>query len=114
MLLINGLSKFPIKDNPVFCNGPKRLPKSPPIVLFYVAEELFPRALQSLKLVLLVHNNLCRKLFSSLQSPTTLDKIFKITSVPFCIPGFNLLSSELDNSTFKTFHVKSHFILILY
>ena len=30
MLLINGLSKFPIKDNPVFRNGPKRLPKSPP------------------------------------------------------------------------------------
>ena len=26
----NGLSTFPIKDNPVFINGPKILPKDPP------------------------------------------------------------------------------------
>ena len=30
MLLANGLSTFPIKDNPVFRNGPKSLPKSTP------------------------------------------------------------------------------------
>ena len=29
-LLANGLSKFPIKGNPVFSNGPKNLPKNPP------------------------------------------------------------------------------------
>ena len=44
-------------------------------------------------------NNLCGKLFSSLESPTTFDEIFKVTSVPFFIPDFNLLSCELDNFT---------------
>ena len=29
-LLANGLSTFFIKDNPVFSNGPKSLPKNPP------------------------------------------------------------------------------------
>ena len=29
-LLVNGLSKFFIKGNLVFSNGPKRLPKNPP------------------------------------------------------------------------------------
>ena len=29
-LLVNGLSTFPIKDNPVFSNCPKSLPKNPP------------------------------------------------------------------------------------
>ena len=28
-LLANGLSTFSIKDNPVFSNGPKNLPKNP-------------------------------------------------------------------------------------
>ena len=28
-LLANGLSTFPIKDNPVFNNGPKSLPRNP-------------------------------------------------------------------------------------
>ena len=41
------------------------------------------------------------KLFASLQSPTTLDEIFKVTSVPFFIPDFNLSSCEVDNITFK-------------
>ena len=68
-----------------------------PIVLFYateflinftLAEELFAKALQSLKTCVLVNINLCRKLFSSLESPTTFDEIFKATSVPF-----NLLMS---------------------
>ena len=30
-LLASGLSTFPIKDNPVFSNGPKSLPKNPPV-----------------------------------------------------------------------------------
>ena len=29
-LLANGLSTFPIKDNPGFSNAPKTLPKNPP------------------------------------------------------------------------------------
>ena len=29
-LLANGLGTFPIKDNQVFSNGPKSLPKNPP------------------------------------------------------------------------------------
>ena len=29
-LLANGSSTFPIKDNPVYSNGPKILPKNPP------------------------------------------------------------------------------------
>ena len=40
----------------------------------------------------LVNNNLLRKLFSSLESPTTFEKIFKVTSVPFFVPDFDLLS----------------------
>ena len=30
MLLADGLSTFPVKDNPVFSNGPKSLPRNPP------------------------------------------------------------------------------------
>ena len=40
----------------------------------------------------LVNNNLCGKLFSSLELTTTFDKSFKVTSVQFVIPGFDLLS----------------------
>ena len=56
MLLANGLSTFPIKDNPVFSNGPKGLPKNPPVcpILynwafdnFILADELFAKALGS-------------------------------------------------------------------
>ena len=41
------------------------------------------------------------KLFSSFESPTTFDEIFKVTSAPFFIPDFKLLSWELGNFTFK-------------
>ena len=37
-------------------------------------------------------NNLCGKLISSLESPTTFEEIFEITSVTFFTPDFNLLS----------------------
>ena len=47
------------------------------------------------------NKNLCGKLFSSLESPITFEEIFKVTSVPFFIPDFNLLSYKLDNFTFK-------------
>ena len=59
------------------------------------------KALRSFETCVLVNNNLCEKLFSSLESPKTLNGIFKVTSVPFFIPNSNLLSYELDNFTFK-------------
>ena len=49
------------------------------------------------------YETLCRKLFSSLESPTTLDKIFKVILVPFFIPDFNLLS-ELDDFIFEVLY----------
>ena len=64
-----------------------------------LADELFTKALPSLKTGLLVNNDLHEKLISSLDLPITFDKRFKVTSVPFCIPDFNLLSGELDNFT---------------
>ena len=83
-----------------------------PIVLFYVNiilpdynfilhEELFAKVQQSLETCSLVNNNLCGKLFSSLESPTANDKSFKTTSAPFFIPDFDLLSRKLDNFTYR-------------
>ena len=64
---------------------------------FILVEELFAKALQSLKTCVVVNNNLCGKLFLSLVSPTRFDESFKVTSVAFFIPDLNLLSYELDN-----------------
>ena len=109
-LLANGLSTFPINDNPVFNNGTKSLPKNPldchilynsVFDNFTLARELFAKALPSFEICVLVNNNLCRKLFSSLESQTTFDESFKVTPVPFFIPDFNLLRGEFDNLTFK-------------
>ena len=71
---------------------------------FILADEQFAKALRSFETCALVNNNLCINLFSSLESPTTFDEIFKVTSVPFFIPDFNLLSWELDNFTFKVLY----------
>ena len=58
--------------------------------------------LQKLETCVLVNNNLCGKLFSSLESlATTFDESLKVTSVAFFIPDFNLLSRELDNFNLK-------------
>ena len=67
-------------------------------------EELFEKALQSLETCVLVKNNLCEKLFSSLESPKIFEEIFKVTSVPIFIPDFHLLSCELDNFTFNVLY----------
>ena len=67
-------------------------------------DEPFAKALQTLETCVLVSNNLCRKLFSSLELPTTFEEIFKITLAPFFIPDFNLLSCELENFTFKVLY----------
>ena len=91
-LLANGLSTFPIKGNPVFSNGPKSLPKNPPgcpilcnwvFDNFILAEELFAEALRNFKTCVLVNKNLCGKLFSSLESPTTFDKFSKLLQFYF-------------------------------
>ena len=98
-ILTNGLSTFPIKGNPVLSNAPKSLPRNPPdypilcnwvFDSFILAEELFAKALWSFKTCVLIYKNLWRKLFSSLESPTTFEEFFKDTSVPFFIPCFNL------------------------
>ena len=66
-----------------------------------LTEELFAKDLQSFETYVLVNNNLWRKLFSSLESPKILDEKFKVTSVPFFITDFNLLSCKLDNFIFN-------------
>ena len=105
-ILSKGLSTFPIKGNSVFGKNPKNLPQNPPdcaflcdwfFYYFILAEELFEKAWRSFGTCLLVNNNLCRKLFSLLESPTAFDVIFKVTSVLFFVPNFGLLSCELDN-----------------
>ena len=66
---------------------------------FVLADEPFEKALHSLET--------CRAVrFScpSLKSPTTFDKRFYVTSVPFFISDFNLLSWELDKFTFKVLY----------
>ena len=111
--LANGLSTFPIKGNPVFSNSPKSLPKNPPDYTtlcnwvfenFMLTDEPFENALRSFETCVLVNNNLCGKLISSLESPTTFDGRCKVTLVSFFIADFNLLSCELDNFTFNVLY----------
>ena len=52
----------------------------------------------------IVNNNLCRKLVSSLEVPIKFDERLKGTSVPFSIAYFNLLSCELDKFLFHVFY----------
>ena len=83
-LLANALSTFFIRAKPVFSNGSKCIPKNPPDCPFLCSwvlnnlilpDKLFAKALQNLKYCILVNNNLCQKLFSSLESPTTTEFI---------------------------------------
>ena len=50
---------------------------------FILADELFAKTLRPLKDCLSVNNNLCGKLFSSLESPVTFDERFKVNSLSF-------------------------------
>ena len=119
MLLANSLSTFPIKSNLVFSNGSKNVPKNLPdfpilcnwfFDNFILAEKLFAKAFRSFETCILVNNNLCEQLFSSLEAPITLaspktfGEIFKATSVTFFNPGFILLGYEVDSFTFKVFY----------
>ena len=74
-------------------------------------DEPFAKVLRSLENCVLVNNNWCKKIFSSLESPATFDERFEVTPIPFFIPDFNLLSCKLENFTFKVFNVYS---IILY
>ena len=77
MLFADTFNTFFIKDNPVFNNGPKSLPRNLPdcsilcnwvFYNFILADKSFEKALRSLETCVLVNNSLCRKLFSSLES----------------------------------------------
>ena len=92
-LLANGLNKFSIKGNPIFCNVPESLPKNPPhchilcnwvFDNFILVEELFGKSLRSFEIYVLVINNLRAKLFSSLKSPRMLECLAECqTMFPF-------------------------------
>ena len=69
-----------------------------------MAYELYAKTLQILRTYVSVNNNLCGKLVLSLESPITFDERFRVTSVVFFIPDFNLLACELGNATFKLLH----------
>ena len=70
-LLVDGLSVFSDKGNPIFSNGPKSVPKNPPdcpilcswvFYSFILAVEPFSKALRSIEACVLINNNLCRNL----------------------------------------------------
>ena len=69
-----------------------------------LTDEPFPKALRFCETCALVYNNLCGKLFSSTESPTTFDERFKAALVPSFITEFNLVSCELDNFTFNVLY----------
>ena len=71
---------------------------------FYISWGTTCKSFTKLETCVLVNNNLCGKLLSSLKPPTTFDESFKVIPVPFFIPDFNLLSCELDNFTFKVLY----------
>ena len=75
-----------------------------------MADEPFPKALQSLEACLLVNDNWCGKLFSLLESPVTFDESVKVRSVSCFIPDFKLLSCELENVTFKDIIIVKYYI----
>ena len=67
---------------------------------FLYTDEPFAKALRSLETCVLVNNNLCEKLVLSQE----FEESFKVTSIPFFFPDFDLLSCQLDNVTFKVLY----------
>ena len=105
-ILPDVLNTFPIKGNTVFSKGTKPLPRNSPDCStswncifdnFLLAVESFARGLQSFETCVLGNNNLYVKVFLSLESPTTFDESFKLSSVSFFDPDFSLLRYRLDN-----------------
>ena len=108
MLLANSL--FFNKGKPVFSNGPRSLPNNPRdcTILdswvfdnFILADALFAKALWNLETCLSANNNSCGTLVLLLELPIIFDERFKSYFRATFIPDFNLLSSELDNFTFR-------------
>ena len=66
-----------------------------------LADKPFVKGLRIFETWVLVNNNLCEKLVSSLELSMKFDERFKVTLVTFFIADFNFLSCELDNFTFK-------------
>ena len=100
----NGIETLLANGNPVLSNGPRRLPRNPPDCtnldnrIFYSllsVDKLFAKALRRSATCLLVNNNLCRNVVSSLEWTIIVDDNH------FFIANFNLLSCEFDNFTFK-------------
>ena len=133
-LLANGFSTFPIKENPVFRNIPKSLPKNPPdcpifcnwvLDNFLTADEPYAKALR------IFETWDFWKLVSSLELLIIFDEGFKVSNckyfirfdwnfflifyyaleVPFFITDFDLLSCKLDNFAFIKGYIESIFIL---
>ena len=137
-LLASVFSTFFIKGKSVFSNGLWNLPKNSPdcpILCnwvfddFILADEFFAKVFRNLETHVLVNNNLCGKLVSPLESPTTFDERFKVTFVPVFtgIPGitdipeiqepvFLILINWVANQTILHLkcYILCHFLLILY
>ena len=91
MLIVNGLSAFPIKDKTVFSNEPRSLSRNPLkcIILddwvfenVILANKTFAKALQIFETCVLV-NNFCGKLVSSLDSMKDSMKDLKLLEYHF-------------------------------
>ena len=63
-LSANGLSTFPINNNPVFVNGPKNYLKNLIFDNFILADEPFAKPLWSFETCVLINNNLSGKFHS--------------------------------------------------
>ena len=107
------LITFFIKDNPIFSNGPRGLPRNPPdyVILdnwvfdnLISANELLAKALRRFETCLLVNNNSCGKLVPSLELAIIFDDSLRTTSVSFFIADLNLSSCEFDSFTFRLFY----------
>ena len=79
---------------------------------FILADKPLTKALRRFETSALVNSNLWGRLFLLLESQKIFDENFKVTSVPFLIPDFNLLSCELKNFTFKVL-IESFYIYII-
>ena len=93
-----------IKDKPLLSNGPRSFVRNPPDLFHFIKLSSWSSYIswwiickgfakpRDLCISTLVSNNLCWKLVSSSELPITFDEIFKVTSVPFFIPDYNLVS----------------------
>ena len=110
-LLANCLITLFINGNPVFSDGPRSLPRTPPYYIILdiwvfdnliSVHDLSTKSLQRFAICLLVNDNFWWKFVS--QSPTIFDDNLKTTSVSVSISDFNSSSCELDRFTFKLLH----------